>query len=338
MKKSSTLFLQTVIVLLGIGVLAFMLLEPRIEGRNAHATLFQTYFNDPFLVYAYTASIAFFVALSQAFKVLGYVRQNKIFSQATVKAFRTIKYCAIALVVLIVAPVAYLCIVLPGDDIAGGVAMGLFLIFISVVVAAAAAVFEGVLQQVKKDTTASEEILQCFDDQGNPTEGLPRSDVKTKPYRWWYGVSSIWVLSKDGMLLCSKRSEQLRNNQGKWQTYFGGHVAHQYSFEENALKELREECGLRVKREDLFLIEEGRKDTDHHFFKKYAVVFQGKESDIQFTDGEVTEVRWMTMDQYWKEKEEYPDHWCNRFLPQHQQRIMELNLIKGIVSFSHHVY
>src|SRR5712672_4836413 len=98
MKKSSTLFLQVVIVLIGIGALGLMLWEPHLEGRNAHATLFQIYFNDPFLAYAYIASIAFFVALYEAFKVLGYVGQNKVFSQAAVKALRIIKYCAIAII------------------------------------------------------------------------------------------------------------------------------------------------------------------------------------------------------------------------------------------------
>src|SRR5499426_3723603 len=98
MKRGSTIFLQMVIVLIGIGALALMLWEPHIEGRNAHATLFEIYFKDPFLAYAYIGSIPFFVALYQAFKVLGYAGQNKIFSQAAVKALRTIKYCAIAIV------------------------------------------------------------------------------------------------------------------------------------------------------------------------------------------------------------------------------------------------
>src|SRR5580765_1455101 len=97
MKRSST-FLQVVIVLIGIGALALLLWEPHIEGRNAHATLFEIYFKDPFLAYAYLASIAFFVALYQAFKVLGYIGQNKAFSQPTVKALRTIKFCAMAII------------------------------------------------------------------------------------------------------------------------------------------------------------------------------------------------------------------------------------------------
>src|ERR1700704_1853669 len=98
MKKISTIFLQTVIVLIGIGAVALLLWEPHIEGRNAHATLFQIYFNDPFLAYAYIASISFFVALYQAFRLLGYVRQDNIISQASVKAVRTIRFCAMAMI------------------------------------------------------------------------------------------------------------------------------------------------------------------------------------------------------------------------------------------------
>jgi hypothetical protein len=147
MQRSSTIFLQVVIVLIGMGALVFMLWEPHLEGRNAHATLFQIYFNDPFLAYAYIASIAFFAALYQALKLLGYVGRSEVFSQRSVKALRTIKYCALSLVGFLAGAEAYFFIVRRDkDDIAGGVMMGLFLIFVSVVVATAAAVFEKTLQ------------------------------------------------------------------------------------------------------------------------------------------------------------------------------------------------
>lgn len=51
MKRGSTVFLQIVLVLIGIGALAFLLWEPHVEGRNKHATLFEVYFKDPFLAY-----------------------------------------------------------------------------------------------------------------------------------------------------------------------------------------------------------------------------------------------------------------------------------------------
>ena len=145
MKRSSTIFLQVVIVLIAIGALAVMLWEPHIEGRNAHATLFEIYFKDPFLAYAYIASIPFFVALYQAFKVLGYAGQNKVFSQAAVKALRTIKYCAIAIIGFVA--IGEIFIVFGNtDDRPGGVFMGILITFGSIVIATAAAMFERILQ------------------------------------------------------------------------------------------------------------------------------------------------------------------------------------------------
>ena len=149
MKKGSIIFLQVVITLIGIGTLTLLLWEPHLEGRNAHSTLSQIYFNDPFLAYAYIGSIAFFVALYQAFKLSGYVGKNEVFSQEAVKSLRTIKYCALIIISFVVGAEAYIWITVRGkDDIAGGVAMGLFIIFDSLVITATAAVFEKLLRQV----------------------------------------------------------------------------------------------------------------------------------------------------------------------------------------------
>jgi hypothetical protein len=145
MKRSSTIFLQIVIVLIGIGALALLLWEPHIEGRNAHSTLFEIYFKDPFLAYAYLASVPFFIALYQAFKVLGFVRQNKTFSPATVKALRTIKYCALAIIGFVAVSVLFM-VFADDDDRPAGVFMRILIAFPSVVVATAAAIVERILQ------------------------------------------------------------------------------------------------------------------------------------------------------------------------------------------------
>lgn len=145
MKSGAILVLRAVVVLVGIGALAFLLLEPHFEGRNAHASFFAIYFKDPFLAYAYVASIPFFMGLFQGFKLLGYAARNKAFSPSAVKAARTIKYCALALIGFVVG--AELIIMLnESDDRAGGVFMGGLIFFASVVVAAATAVLERILQ------------------------------------------------------------------------------------------------------------------------------------------------------------------------------------------------
>jgi cytochrome bd-type quinol oxidase subunit 2 len=140
--------MQTVIVLIGIGVLVALLWEPHLEGRNVNATLFEIYFKDPFLAYVYFGSIPFFVGLCQVFKVLGYARQEKIIAQVTVNAMRTIKYCALITAGAIVAASAFLMIAARsnGEDAAGAVALGIVAAFAAIVIGAAAALFERILQ------------------------------------------------------------------------------------------------------------------------------------------------------------------------------------------------
>src|SRR5687767_1728672 len=85
MKQRSTIFLQVVIVLIGILALAIMIRFPLTEGRAANLDLFSIY-SDPFILYAYAASIPFFIALYKAFKLLGYIGQNKAFSLNSARA------------------------------------------------------------------------------------------------------------------------------------------------------------------------------------------------------------------------------------------------------------
>ncbi len=80
MKKGSTLFLKFVICLIAIGALAWLIWFPQLEGRAANLDLISIY-KDPLIIYVYIASIPFFVALYQAFKLLGYIDGNKVFSQ-----------------------------------------------------------------------------------------------------------------------------------------------------------------------------------------------------------------------------------------------------------------
>jgi hypothetical protein len=145
MKRGPSLFLRAVLVLIGIGALALLLWEPHLEGRNAHATPFEIYFKDPFLAYAYIASIPFFVGLYHAFKVLGYAGGNKEFSRSAVRSLRTIKYCAIAVVGFVAGGEVFI-LMNHSDDRAGGVFMGVLITFASVVVATAMAVLERTLQ------------------------------------------------------------------------------------------------------------------------------------------------------------------------------------------------
>ena len=153
--RSSTVFLQGVVVLIGVVALALMLWEPHLEGRNAHATVFEVYFNDPFLAYAYIASIPFFVALYQGFKVLGYAGQNQLFSQTAVKALRTIKRCAIAMIGFVAGGVVFILMFGDGEDRPAGIFMSLLVTLAAGIIAAMAAIFGRKVQRVLNQSEGS---------------------------------------------------------------------------------------------------------------------------------------------------------------------------------------
>lgn len=146
MKRISTIFLQAVIVLIGIVALVILIWFPLTEGRAINLDLFSIYF-DPFILYGYATSIAFFVALYKAFKLLGYIRQNKVFSSNSVKTLKSIKYYAVVLSILIVGAGLYIKIAHDKeDDPAGFLAICIVTTFVSIVVATAAAIFEKLLK------------------------------------------------------------------------------------------------------------------------------------------------------------------------------------------------
>jgi DUF2975 family protein len=145
MVRGSILFLRAVIVLVAMGVLAWMLWEPQLEGRNANADQVTIYFRDPFLAYAYVGSLPFFFGLYQAFTLLGYVGQGQALSAGAVRAVRLIRYCGLLVLGFVIGAEAYIMLGV-SDDRAGGVALGVVAAFACLVTVTGAAVLERVLR------------------------------------------------------------------------------------------------------------------------------------------------------------------------------------------------
>ena len=146
MKRISIMFLQAVIVLIGVVALIIMIRFPLTEGRAKNLDMFHVY-ADPFILYGYASSIVFFVALYKAFKLFGYIGQNRVFSLSSLETLKSIKYCAIVLCVLIMIAGLYIKIFHnKEDDPAGFLALCIVATFGSIVVATTAAIFEKILQ------------------------------------------------------------------------------------------------------------------------------------------------------------------------------------------------
>jgi membrane-bound metal-dependent hydrolase YbcI (DUF457 family) len=141
-KNRSIKLFRALIVLVGAVALAGLVWLPSAEGRAEGLDLPGIYL-DPFVMYGYAAAIAFFVALYKAFRLLGYIGRNRAFSPESVGALRSIKYCAIALGIMVAAAGVYIRIFHDSaDDPAGFLALCVAAVFVCVVVAVVAAVFE----------------------------------------------------------------------------------------------------------------------------------------------------------------------------------------------------
>lgn len=114
MKAGLALSMQILLAVAGAAVLGFLLVEPHFEGRNVHATVFEIYFEDPFLAYVYLGSVPFFVALHRAFRLFGGVRRRGRFSPDSLLAVQTIRVCALTVLGFVAGAAVF--VLWQGDD------------------------------------------------------------------------------------------------------------------------------------------------------------------------------------------------------------------------------
>jgi hypothetical protein len=139
-KKSSTVFLKAVLILLGLGVLALCVGAVWLGFDDKTGLYSRVMFCLP------VTSIPFFIALYQAWKLLSYIDRNEAFSPLSIKALRNIKFSAITISILYAALMPFIFIAAEIDDAPGVVLIGLVLMCAPIVVAVFAAVLQKLLQ------------------------------------------------------------------------------------------------------------------------------------------------------------------------------------------------
>ncbi|MEK9197133.1 MULTISPECIES: DUF2975 domain-containing protein [Bacillales] len=148
MKRGSTLFLKTAVVLMGVPVLLLCIfLVPEIANFAAELYPDHTYLKYLVFLVMYAAAIPYYIALYQAFKLLSYIDKNDAFSQISVEALMKIKYSAISISVIYVLGLPLFYLIAERDDAPGVILVGLGLIFAPLVIAVFAAVLQRLLQE-----------------------------------------------------------------------------------------------------------------------------------------------------------------------------------------------
>jgi 8-oxo-dGTP pyrophosphatase MutT (NUDIX family) len=174
------------------------------------------------------------------------------------------------------------------------------------------------MQKIYKPPEPPDELMRLFDENDNEVEPQTRQWIWDNQSNLRHAIGSVWIVNSKGQILCSKRSTALRGNPGKWETYFGGKVPVGSTCRETAIRELEEEAGIIIDPEKLLPIEEGKR------ISRFLYFYDCDESTFHSPDGEVTEARWLTIEDYHKEEQEHPEWWCNGIKPQQEKEIREL--------------
>lgn len=148
MERGTTLFLKGAVIVIGIPVLALCIfLVPEIA--NFAAELYPDFSIIKYLVFIdlYASAIPFYIALYQAFKLLGYIDKNQAFSERSVQVLKNIKYCAFTISGILVLGMPLFYLMAERDDAPGIIVIGMVLIFAAMVIA----VFAAVLQKLLKE-------------------------------------------------------------------------------------------------------------------------------------------------------------------------------------------
>ncbi len=130
----------------------------------------------------------------------------------------------------------------------------------------------------------------------------------------WHNVVHIYIFCKkndETNVLVHLRSKTKDLSPNKWDTRFGGHVKAGETIEETVIKELSEELGINVSISNLIKGTTYHWDTMpnrevvHVFFYDY----QDEISKLAFDDGEVQEIKWMSIKEIKTSMTTTPQHW-----------------------------
>ena len=124
-------------------------------------------------------------------------------------------------------------------------------------------------------------------------------------------VSSLWITDKDGDLLLTQRALNKKINPGMWGPAVSGIAEEGETYEENIIREAREEIGLEgftpvcsVKK---------RISTRHEYFVQWYTTIIDRNYPLKKQDEEVEQIKWFTKSEIEKFVEEKPEMFSDNF-------------------------
>lgn len=116
-------------------------------------------------------------------------------------------------------------------------------------------------------------------------------------------VAHVWIVNSKKELLCHRRADCKRVFPGFWDIIIGGHLDAGESYEAAALREVEEEVGLVLSKDDLVLIGKWKgapNETEpriREFSTSYAAFYGGDPGALKADPGEISELKFMPIEE-----------------------------------------
>jgi isopentenyldiphosphate isomerase len=136
-----------------------------------------------------------------------------------------------------------------------------------------------------------EELFDIVDDQGRVIGQAPRSRCHGDPSLIHRAVH-VLVFDPDGRLYLQKRAENKDIQPGRWDTSVGGHLAVGETYEQAAVREMREELAIEGARLERLYDYPWRNAVESEDVRTFRVVWRGP---VRFDPIEISEGRFWTV-------------------------------------------
>ena len=142
------------------------------------------------------------------------------------------------------------------------------------------------------------ELIKIVDENGNFTGTIMDKD-KAHDQNLLHWEVATFIINNEKQVLLQKRSVSKRFNPNKW-GLCAGHVDADEELETAAVREIEEEIGLKVSKDELNLLEEKEvkvRETNSHITRYYYVICNKNEKDFIIQEEELSEVKWFDIDE-----------------------------------------
>ena len=147
------------------------------------------------------------------------------------------------------------------------------------------------------------EFWDIYDINRNKTGRLAERGVYEFKEGEYHVVSVALIINSKNEILITKRAKTKKSDPLKWELTGGSIVAGETSLQ-GILREIKEEIGLTFTEKEAIFLKEIRKDKTPPDFKDIWLFKKDvKIKDIKFADGEATEAKWVTIEQFLQMKE-----------------------------------